>query len=321
MGVDVAGRDGGDPEPLGELGEAPVASPVAAPERPLQLDPEAFAAEAARPGAGRAPRPAGRPSRSRPPARAPSRAQPERQTRPSLRSSSESRPSAGGRGSRPGRGRVPACASVSRRQRLRQPVAFGDQEGEVEATDRARSRLVGDRELGADDRADPDPLAGLGELHRPADVVVVGERERLIAVLRGGARRSPRAARRRRGTSRRSGRAARRMALAASPGATEAKLKRRRAIRSRPLLEPSPAPGRLGRLAEDDDVAAIGQDQLEIPSLQGLRASTSDPRPATPRAPSRPRSPPRSAGRRLAGTNLDRARPIDLRPSHSCSTG
>ena len=40
-----AGRDAGDPEPLGEPGEPAVARPVVAPERPLQLDPEAVAPE------------------------------------------------------------------------------------------------------------------------------------------------------------------------------------------------------------------------------------------------------------------------------------
>ena len=45
MGVDVAGRDAGDAEPLGEAGEPAVAGAVAAPVGPLQLDPEAVAAE------------------------------------------------------------------------------------------------------------------------------------------------------------------------------------------------------------------------------------------------------------------------------------
>ncbi len=41
----VAGRDAGDAERLREPGEAAVAGAVVAPERPLQLDPEALAAE------------------------------------------------------------------------------------------------------------------------------------------------------------------------------------------------------------------------------------------------------------------------------------
>ena len=49
--VDVAGRHAADAEPLGEVGQPAVARPVGAPERPLQLDPEAVAAE----GAGQPP--------------------------------------------------------------------------------------------------------------------------------------------------------------------------------------------------------------------------------------------------------------------------
>ena len=44
-GVDVAGGDGGDAEPLGEQRQPAVAGPVAAPVGTLQLDPEAVAAE------------------------------------------------------------------------------------------------------------------------------------------------------------------------------------------------------------------------------------------------------------------------------------
>ena len=47
-------------------------------------------------------------------------------------------------------------------------------------------RAVLDRQLGARDRLDPQPLAGLGELHRAPEAVVVGERDRLIAVNRRG---------------------------------------------------------------------------------------------------------------------------------------
>ena len=48
-------------------------------------------------------------------------------------------------------------------------------------------RAVGERDLGAGDRAEPDRLGGMRELERPVDAVVVGERERLVAEL-GGAR-------------------------------------------------------------------------------------------------------------------------------------
>ena len=43
--VDVAGGDGGHPQPLGEPGEPAIAAAVAAPEGPLQLDPEAVPPE------------------------------------------------------------------------------------------------------------------------------------------------------------------------------------------------------------------------------------------------------------------------------------
>ena len=45
VGVDVAGGDGGDAEPLGEQGEPAVAGPVAPPVGALQLDPEAVRPE------------------------------------------------------------------------------------------------------------------------------------------------------------------------------------------------------------------------------------------------------------------------------------
>ncbi len=39
------------------------------------------------------------------------------------------------------------------------------------------------RDLGARDRAQPEVLGGVGELERPVDPVVVGERERVVAEL------------------------------------------------------------------------------------------------------------------------------------------
>ena len=101
--VDVAGRHAPDAEPLGEILQPAIARPVVAPERPLQLDPEAVAAEGAdqppperlgRRGVGGA-RACRRRARSAP-ASAPSRAQPERQTSPSARCSSEVSGRAGG---------------------------------------------------------------------------------------------------------------------------------------------------------------------------------------------------------------------------------
>ena len=50
------------------------------------------------------------------------------------------------------------------------------------------------------------------------------------------------------------------------------------------------------RLAEDDDVAAVLEHQLEVASSQRPLASTSGPRPATPRGPTRPLSRPTARG-------------------------
>ena len=81
--MDVAGGDAGHPEPLGEPGEPAVAGAVAPLVGPLQLDPEALAAEGAeQPPAERRRRAAARRAPRRP-ARTPSRAQPERQMSPS----------------------------------------------------------------------------------------------------------------------------------------------------------------------------------------------------------------------------------------------
>ena len=54
VGVDVAGRDAGHAEPLGERGEPAVAGAVVPPVGPLQLDPEAVAAEGGEQARGRA---------------------------------------------------------------------------------------------------------------------------------------------------------------------------------------------------------------------------------------------------------------------------
>ena len=43
-------------------------------------------------------------------------------------------------------------------------------------------------ELGAHDWADSQGLAGRGELHCAPDAVVVGDRQRLVALCRGGGR-------------------------------------------------------------------------------------------------------------------------------------
>ena len=149
--VDVAARHAPNPEPPGETLQPAIARPVVAPERPLQLDPEALGAEGARPAGAPAPRPPapraadGRPpARSNGPASAPSRAHPERQTSPSARCSSEVSGSTGGRGSRSGLGRVSRCASVISRHRFRHPVAALDQKREMK-----RPGAIGDRQLAA----------------------------------------------------------------------------------------------------------------------------------------------------------------------------
>ena len=131
VGVDVAGRHAGDAEPLGEPGEPAVAGAVVAPVGPLQLDPEALAAE----GAEQAP------------------AEPLAARRVAPLPGAGERPVAGAAGEAdqplgvllqllqrrrrlpgacaPVLSRVWAWAAVSSRQRLRYPAASLDQQGEV----------------------------------------------------------------------------------------------------------------------------------------------------------------------------------------------
>ena len=82
-----------------------------------------------------------------------------------------------GRGYRVGLGDQPA--------EVRPAPGVLDEEGDVNRARDPPRNLHG--QLRAHDRPYPDALAGVGELHRPADVVVVGQRERLVAeVCRGG---------------------------------------------------------------------------------------------------------------------------------------
>ena len=90
VGVDVAGRHAGDPEPLGERRQPPVAGPVATPQRSLQLDPEALGA------------------RRRPPAGAPAPPPGAARRAPSFRRARRSRRSRRGR-------RAPRCARAASR--------------------------------------------------------------------------------------------------------------------------------------------------------------------------------------------------------------
>ena len=139
VGVDVAGRDAGDAEALRQPREPPVARPVAAPEGPLELDPEAVAAEgrreaAAEPlGTARSPRPAARQAR---------RGRSPRGRRAPRGAQHRSSGTAGGAGRR-GRGRVPACASVSSRQRFSPAGRALDQEGQVAAPRRGEHGELG----------------------------------------------------------------------------------------------------------------------------------------------------------------------------------
>ena len=108
VGVDVAGRDAAQAEARARARRARVAGAVAGEEGALQLDAQALGAEglAQQRGAGLVVDAV--------------LAQPLRQTSPSACSQTASSETAGGIGSR-GRSRVRAWASVSRRQRLRQP--------------------------------------------------------------------------------------------------------------------------------------------------------------------------------------------------------
>jgi hypothetical protein len=61
---------------------------------------------------------------------------------------------------------------------VRIPLRRLDEDGDV--------RAVGERQLGARDRADAEVLRRVRELERAVDAVVVGERERRVRELRRG---------------------------------------------------------------------------------------------------------------------------------------
>ncbi len=187
VGVDVAGRDAGDAEPLGEAGEPAVAGAVAAPVGALQLDPEAVAAEGgeqpARQSRGTC-RPPPLPGAAPPPRRGRSR-----RGRPAPRRAPRAAPSVTRR--LPGvRARVVAGVSVGGGQQPTEVAVAGrvfDQEGEVGKRGLVLAPLRGHRHLRPGDRPHPEPPAGLGELHRAPESVVVGEGEGRVAALgRGG---------------------------------------------------------------------------------------------------------------------------------------
>ena len=109
----------------------------------------------------------------------------------------------------PGVSRVCACARVSSRQRLRQPAASRDQQGQVRW--RVASSVAGSTTSTSAPwmARSPSDARRLRELHRTRDRVVVGQRERVVAALERRGRPAPRAATRHRGTRRRSGSGAR----------------------------------------------------------------------------------------------------------------
>ena len=145
VGVDVAGRHAGHPEQPGELGEPAVAGPVAAPERPLQLDPEAIGAEGREQRAGRA--------RSAPRAVAagdPARPARRRGRSPRGRRGPRRARSSVGRGGPRGRQRVGLVARGSRRGRIGEQPAevavagrVGDEQRQVEGAGRAVAAEAG----------------------------------------------------------------------------------------------------------------------------------------------------------------------------------
>ena len=184
---------------------------------------------------------------------------------------------------------MPACASVSSRQRLCQPVALSTSSVRWKVAS-ASATVSSEPRIGRT----PSPAHACANSIAPADVVVVGEREGRIAVLggAGGELLGQRGAVA--GTSTRSGRAARR-----TPGL-------------RPLLEPaqaSSAPPARGRRP------GCGRRRARARSsaFAGASASTSGPRPATPRAPPRPRRRRRRAAPPSASARTShRPRPVDL---------
>ena len=163
--VDVAGGDRRHPEPLGQLGEPPVARAVVALERPLQLDPQAVA-----------------PERGQQPAQ-------RRLVVHALARAAAQADQPGGmlleRLQRDARRRVAPVARVRVGARedpaqVAPPLLRVDQQRDVAAVVEIHLRTV--------QRLQPEPLGRLRELHRAAQPVVVGDRERRVAELRRGGR-------------------------------------------------------------------------------------------------------------------------------------
>ena len=183
VGVDVAGGDGGHAEAAGEGGEPAVAGAVVSPVGALELDPQVGGAEgveqpagvglgggqvAALPVAG-----------DEPVAGAAGEAD---QALGVLGDALERDPGLLGAalvvvaGVRVGGGEQPAEVAIAGR-RLAEQGEVGEPVGPAER----------DGQLGAGDALQPEAGAGLGELHRPPDPVMVGDREGPVAELgRGG---------------------------------------------------------------------------------------------------------------------------------------
>ena len=192
--MDVAGRDAAQLQLARKRGEAPVARAIVAQVGALQLDAQALGAEGvaqrfeARPvvdamggAAAEADEPVGAIEHGR-----------ERDVRLSrlARAHAGSGPPARSRLPL----RVPPCGVPRRVRRSRRPVpARVSVRARQQPAEVAPSALVLDeqrqvaavveRQLGAVQRAQPNRLGRLGVLHRAADVVVVGQRERLVPQL------------------------------------------------------------------------------------------------------------------------------------------
>ena len=186
MGVCVARRHRGHPKPLRQGGEPAVTRAVVAPERPLQLDPEAVGPEGPQQppgqlgGAGRVP------------------------ALPAPRHGAVA--GAAGEADQPLGVALELVDGKRRRERLshrlalsRAAVGLGDQPAEARPAPRVLDQQ-GDvdrarhpprhlhRQLAADDGADPDPRTGVRELHRATDVVVIGQGQGLVTEVRRSGR-------------------------------------------------------------------------------------------------------------------------------------
>jgi hypothetical protein len=197
--VHVAGGDGGHSQPLREAGEPAVPAAVPPPAGPLQLDPEAIAAEGAE--------------------QPPGRLRACRDIAPLPGAGDRAGSSASREAEQPGRVLFylpegdPRLPSAPLRAVARMGMRCGEQTTETAVAGRVfdqqrQVRVPGRRSHGAKprpghlhchlragDRLDLQGHAGLDELHRSPDPVVVGQRERRVAQ----ARRSAGQLRRRRG--------------------------------------------------------------------------------------------------------------------------